>query len=193
MSKLSTLDEKLAHDLGDIYDAEHRFLAGQQEMLAAATDRELKRNIKAHIAQTEVQIGRLERAYELIGQKAKRVKCPVAVGLVKEAQEGIEDSKDNPTVRDCVIACAAHKVEHYEISSYRSLIAAVETTGQRELMEIFQANLAEEEETAAKIEESTPALLSKAVGKPQASPRKGRGVGPARQGASLVPVSRGNE
>ena len=110
----------------------------------------------------------------MLGLKAKRVKCPVAVGLVKEAQEGIEDSEENPKVRDCLIACAAHKVEHYEISSYRSLIAAVEITGQAELLEIFRANLVEEEETAAKIEESTPALLSKAAGKRRPAAAKAR-------------------
>jgi ferritin-like metal-binding protein YciE len=173
MPKLTTLDELLLHDLGDIYDAEYRFLDGQKEMLAAATDRELKRDIKAHIAQTEGQIERLDRAYELIGQKAKRVKCPVAVGLVKEAQDGIADAEENPKVRDIVIACAAAKVEHYEISSYRSLIAAVASSGQAELLEIFRANLAEEEATAAKIEESTPALLSKAAGKRRAAARAG--------------------
>ena len=50
MPKLTNLDEKLHHDLGDIYDAEHRFLEAQAEMLAAATDRELKKMIKAHMA-----------------------------------------------------------------------------------------------------------------------------------------------
>ena len=169
MPKLTNLDEKLVHDLGDIYDAEHRFLEAQAGMLAAATDRELKKMIKAHIAQTEGQIERLEEAYALLGLKAKRVKCPVAVGLVKEGDEGIEDSEENPKVRDCVIACAAAKVEHYEISSYRSLVAAAQTSGHAELLAIFRANLIEEEETAAKIEESTPGLLQKATSKVKAA------------------------
>ena len=138
MPKITMLDEMLIHDLGDVYDAEHRFLEGQGEMLAAATDRELKKMIKSHMAQTEVHIERLERAYEVLGLKAKRVKCPVAIGLVKEGQDGIEDSEDNPKVRDCLIACAAHKVEHYEISSYRSMIAAVEVSGPAELLEILR-------------------------------------------------------
>src|SRR3954467_7781198 len=104
MSKLTTLDEKLAHDPGDIYDAEHRFLDAQREMLDAATDRNLKKMIKAHIAQTEGQIERLERGFEALGKKPRRVKCAAAAGLVSEGQKGIEDAEENPKVRDCVIA-----------------------------------------------------------------------------------------
>src|SRR5438552_2614589 len=126
MSKLTTLDEKLAHDLGDIYDAEHRFLEAQQELLAAATERELKKMIRTHSAQTEVHIERLEECYASLGLKPKRVKCAAAVGLVAEGQKGVKDSEESPKVRDCVIANAAAKVEHYEISSYRSLIASAE-------------------------------------------------------------------
>ncbi len=173
MPKLTNLDELLQHSLGDIYDAEHRFLEAQVEMLAAATDRELKQMIKAHMAQSEGQIARLEQAYELLGVKAKRIKCPVAVGLVKEGQDGMEDAEENPKVRDCVIACAAAKVEHYEISSYRSLVAAADTLGQTELLALFQANLAEEEQTASKIEWSTHALLAKAGAKRRATSKAG--------------------
>ena len=36
---ITPLDEKFVHELADIYDAEHRFLKGQEEMLAAATRR----------------------------------------------------------------------------------------------------------------------------------------------------------
>jgi len=165
MSKLTTLEEKLHHDLGDIYDAEHRFLAAQKELLSAATDRDLKKMIKTHIAQTEVQVERLEQGYETLGLKAKRIKCAAAAGLVKEGQDGVEDSEENAKVRDCVIAGAAAKVEHYEISSYRGLIASAEVMGQSELVEIFRANLAEEEQTAATIESSATALIQKAAGK----------------------------
>src|SRR4051812_5364462 len=101
MPKITTLDEKLAHDLGDIYDAEHRFLEAQREMLNAATDRNLKKMIKSHIAQSEGQIERLDRGFEVLGKKAKRVKCAAAAGLVTEGQKGIEDSEENPKVRDC--------------------------------------------------------------------------------------------
>ena len=61
---------------------------------------------------------------------------------MKEGQEGLEDSQDAPTARDCVIACAAAKVEHDKISSYRSLIAAA-TLGHDELRASFKANLPE--------------------------------------------------
>lgn len=193
MPKITTLDEKLAHDLGDIYDAEHRFLEAQQEMLAAATDRNLKKMIKSHIAQSEGQIERLDRGFEVLGKKAKRVKCAAAAGLVAEGQKGIEDSEENPKVRDCLIAGSILKVEHYEISSYRCLVAAVELMGQQDLLDIFRQNLAEEEQTAGLVEESTPELLQKASGKRRPAAKKA----PARQETegrdTLLASSEGNQ
>lgn len=165
MSKLTTLEEKFLHDLGDIYDAEHRFLDAQNEMLGQATDRNLKQMIKTHIKQTRGQIERLERGYEALGKKAKRVKCAAAVGLVNEGRSGMKDSEENPKVRDCVIASAASKVEYYEISSYRGLIAAAESMGNDDLLAIFRENLAEEEQTAGLVEQGIPELLQKAGGK----------------------------
>ena len=34
---INTLEEKFIHGLGDIYDAEHRFLEAQEKMLPSAT------------------------------------------------------------------------------------------------------------------------------------------------------------
>lgn len=185
MSKLTTLEEKFLHDLGDTYDAELRFLDAQNEMLGQATDRKLKQMIKAHIKQSEGQVQRLEAAFEALGKKAKRVKCAAAAGLVAEGQKGMEDAEENPKVRDCVIVSAAAKVEHYEICCYRGLIAAAELMDQADLLAIFRENLAEEEQTAALIQESTPELLQKASG-------KRRPAGPRKPGASAeAPESAG--
>jgi len=57
---ITTTDELFMHELGDMYDAEHRFLKGQEEMLAQSTDADLKEMIQAHIKQTEQQITNLD-------------------------------------------------------------------------------------------------------------------------------------
>jgi ferritin-like metal-binding protein YciE len=160
---MKTLNDKFVHDLGDIYDAEHRFLEAQQQMHEMANARELKTMIKEHIAQTEQQIANLEQAYEMVGMKPKRVKCDAAAGLVIEGEKGMKEAKDNPAVLDVVIASAAAKVEHYEIASYRGLIAECQQMGQNDLCGIFEQNLAQEEQTAQKVESSMPMMLQKAA------------------------------
>jgi cysteine synthase B len=39
---ISSLEEKFVHELGDIYDAEHRFLEAQQQMVKQASDDSLR-------------------------------------------------------------------------------------------------------------------------------------------------------
>ena len=161
---INTLQEKFMHGLGDIYDAEHQFLDGQQEMLANATGESVKQMLTQHIAQTEQQIANLEQAFQALGEEAERVKCAGAAGLVKEAQQIIKETSGNPELCDLAIASAAFKVEHYEISCYRGLIAAAQAMNQTRVVSLLQENLQQEEQTAQRIEQNTPMMIQQAMG-----------------------------
>ncbi|NTU79075.1 MAG: ferritin-like domain-containing protein [Chloroflexales bacterium] len=158
---MTTLEEKFVHDLGDIYDAEHRFLEAQREMMQQAKATELKTMIREHIAQTEEQIRNLDQVYQTIGAKAKRVKCDAANGLVIEGQKGMKEAADQPALLDCVIANTAAKVEHYEIATYRGLITLCEGLGQSSVLNLLVQNLQQEEQTAQRVEQSLPQLVQK--------------------------------
>ncbi len=69
---IKTTQEKFIHELGDILDAENRFLKGQQEMLEQATDETLKSGLQTHI---------IEGA-QLMGQD--RVVTPMQQNLQQE-------------------------------------------------------------------------------------------------------------
>jgi ferritin-like metal-binding protein YciE len=160
---INTLQEKFQHELQDIYDAEHQFLKGQEEMLANASDATLKQMITQHMEQTRQHIRNLEQVFNLLGAPAQRVMCDGAKGIVTEGQKLLKETKGSPEIADCAIAGAAAKVEHYEISSYRGLITGAEMMGQREVVTLLQQNLAQEEQTAMMIEQSEPQLLQKAM------------------------------
>jgi ferritin-like metal-binding protein YciE len=160
---INSLQEKFTHELGDIYDAEHQFLKGQEEMLQNATDPQLKQMIQQHMEQTRGHIRNLEQVFNLMGQQPQRVMCDGAKGLVSEGQKLIKETAGADAVRDCAIAGAAHKVEHYEIASYWGLITGAELMGQQEIVSVLQQNLQQEEQTAALIEQSTPMLLQTAM------------------------------
>ena len=68
-----------------------------------------------------------------------------------------------PALLDCVINGAAGKVEHYEIASYRGLIAGAELMGQEQVVALLRENLSQEEQTAQLVEQSEPTLLRKAL------------------------------
>ena len=161
---MADVRELFVHELGDIYDAEHRFLEGQREMAQEATDQDLKEAIQQHIEQTEQHIRHLEQVYDLLGQEPERVTSEVAQGLVSKAEEDIQEAQGE-AMRDCAINAAVIKVEHLEIASYRGLL-----TGARLMMgqslavdDLLQTNLRQEEKTARTAEQSAEELLQKAI------------------------------
>jgi ferritin-like metal-binding protein YciE len=80
------------------------------------------------------------------------------------AEQSIGEAQSD-ALRDCAINTAIVKVEHFEIGSYRGLIA-----GARLMMgesvavsNLLEANLQQEEETARTAEQSAEELLQKAM------------------------------
>src|SRR5215218_414005 len=147
---ITNMQELFVHELGEIYDAEHRFLDEQVRMVHRATDGDLQRSIESHILQTRQHIGNLEQFYRELGEEPRR--------------ETNEEAQGD-ALRDCAINTAIIKVEHFEIGSYRGLV-----TGARLMMgesvvvgNLLEANLQQEEETAQIAEQSAEGLLQKAM------------------------------
>ncbi|MDQ3711906.1 MAG: DUF892 family protein [Acidobacteriota bacterium] len=160
---IKTLQEKFIHGLGDIYDAEHRFLEAQQKMLPNATAETVKTALETHIIETQQQITNLEQVYQLLGLTAKRVSCDAAAGLVSEGDKLLKETADVPTLADLAIVGGCSKVEHYEIAAYRGLVAAAETMKQADVVKLLTKNLQQEEKTAQTLEQSMPTLLKQAA------------------------------
>jgi ferritin-like metal-binding protein YciE len=159
---ITTTQEKFLHELGDIYDAENRFLKAQQAMLKSATDATLREGIEQHIAESEQQVANLEQVFELLGEKAKGEPCDAAKGIVTEGQKNLKEAGTDE-IRDCLIGSSLTKVEHYEIVSYTGLIVGAEAMGNKEAVTLLQQNLRQEEQTAQKLEKNAPKLLKQAM------------------------------
>ena len=159
---ITTTQEKYLHELGDIYDAEHRFLKGQQAMLKAATDPTLKAGIEKHLAESEQQVANLEHVFELLGEQAKAEPCDAAKGIVTEGQKNLKEAGTD-AIRDCLIGASLIKVEHYEIVSYTGLIVGAQTIGNKEVVALLRQNLKQEKQTAQQLEKNAPKLLKHAM------------------------------
>ncbi len=158
---ITNTQELFLHELSEIYDAEHRFVEGQQEMAQSATDGKLESAIREHLEQTRLHARNLEEVFEKLGQEPRRETNEVAQGLVSEAQAGIQEAQGD-ALRDCVIDTAVIKVEHFEMGSYRGLITGARLMGQDEIVDLLKQNLRQEEETAQIVEQSAQELLKKA-------------------------------
>jgi len=159
----SNVQGLFVRELCEIYDAEHRFLDGQVKMVHRAMDHELQRSIESHIAQTRKHIENLEQLFRDLGEEPQRESNEAAQGLVSEAERGIEEAQDD-ALRDCLIDAAVIKVEHFEIGSYRGLLTGARLVmGQSTAVDLLEANLRQEEETAQIAEQSAETLLRKAM------------------------------
>lgn len=139
------LRELFVDSLKDIYWAEKALTRALPKMAKNATTEALIQAIEEHTAVTEQQVQRLEKVFELVGEKAVAKKCEAMDGLIKEAQEIMESTKEG-AVRDAGIIAASQKVEHYEIATYGTLVAFAKTLGEDEVAGILAETLAEEKE-----------------------------------------------
>ncbi len=92
-SDIDTFDELFVHTLQDIYYAEHQILKALPDMVAKASDAELKRGLRQHLKQTKGHVKRLDRVFKMIKSIPQGTKCPAIDGLIEEANDIAARSK----------------------------------------------------------------------------------------------------
>jgi ferritin-like metal-binding protein YciE len=140
---LKTIEDLFIHGLKDLYYAEKKLVQNLPKMAKKASSSELSDAIERHLAETENQVARLERVFELCDMAPKSKKCPGIEGLLEEGKEIMTDAED-PNALDAGLLAAAQAVEHYEISRYGTLIAWAEELGMRDAASLLKETLAEE-------------------------------------------------
>lgn len=148
----SQLMKLFEEELKDIYWAEKALTKAIPKMIKNATSEELVEALENHLVETEGQVTRLEQVFEMLGKKATAKKCEAMEGLMKEAEE-IMDECEEGAMCDAGIISAAQKVEHYEIATYGTLRQFAETLGLNEAVELLQTTLDEEKAADEKLTE----------------------------------------
>src|SRR5215204_4201857 len=146
-NKTSLLEKFFVDQLKDIYYTEQQLIKAMPEMQKAATSEELEDAFENHLKQTERHVKRLEKVFQLVGQKPEGKKCEAIEGLTKEAKSIISETKEGSMTRDAALIIAAQKVEHYEIASYGGLVQLAITMGLDRVAGLLDKTLNEEEET----------------------------------------------
>lgn len=145
-SEETMLKELFVDELRDIYWAEKHLTKALPKMKKGATSEELAAAFEDHLAVTEKQIARVERVFEMLDMTARAKKCEAMEGLVKEAQNLMEELPKGTSVRDAGLIIAGQKVEHYEIAAYGSLVQLAKTMGENEIADLLQQTLDEEKQ-----------------------------------------------
>jgi ferritin-like metal-binding protein YciE len=141
--------DDLFHDaLKDIYFTEKKILTALPKMAKAVHSDELRAAFEKHHSETQGQVERLEKVFELIGKKPQGKTCDAIVGLVEEGQEVMKEYKGSPAL-DAGLLAGAQAVEHYEISRYGTLKTWANELGLGDAVGLLDATLQEEKKTDA--------------------------------------------
>ena len=113
---------------------------------------DLSRRLEAHISETEVQIDRLDRILDSLGEKSSTMKdsflsafgSMAALGHVTAGDEVLKNSFANLAF------------ENYEIAAYTSLLTAARSAGQDTAVGLLEQSLDEERQMAEWVAEHIP-------------------------------------
>jgi Mn-containing catalase len=160
---MSQLKELLVEELQDLLHAEGQLLKALPEMVQAAHNPKLKETFEKHLAQTQEHVARLEQAFQLLGEQAQPKPCKAMMGLVEEGKETIKEGQEKEELAaDLALITAAQKVEHYEISGYGTLRSLARLIDERDVANLLDRTLGEEERADFLLTEVSKPLLQQA-------------------------------
>jgi len=146
----NNLREALVDEIRDLYNAEKQLTKALPKMAKASTNDELRSAFEMHLEETQGQIGRLERVFELLDEKPRGKHCAGMAGIIEEGNEKLEEDLEDAVMDACIIK-SAQSAEHYEIGSYGTAIAWAEALELTEVAQILEETLAEEKAADAKL------------------------------------------
>ena len=134
---MQSLNDLFVHTLSDVYSAEVQLTKALPKMAEAATETKLAEGFRQHLEEIKGHIERLDQVIQALDDvEMENVTCVAMEGLIKEGEEIIQEVEE---------------VEHYEISSYGSLMALAKNLGYDNVVSILKNTLDEEKATDEKL------------------------------------------
>jgi ferritin-like metal-binding protein YciE len=160
--KNSNLEGLFYDGLRDIYYAERQILRALPKMARAAKSQELKAAFEKHRGETEGQVERLQKVFEIMGKRAQGKTCPAIDGIIEEGEEVMDSFKGAPAL-DAGLVSTAQAVEHYEIARYGTLKRWAECLGMTDAAQLLDETLNEESMTDETLTEIADGSVNEAA------------------------------
>jgi Mn-containing catalase len=155
------LEELLVEQLQDLLSAEGQLVKGLPTMIAAAHAPGLRICFEQHLEETQEQLARVKEALKSLDANAKAKPCKGMAGLLEEGQEVIAEGEEKePEAADLGLIAAAQKVEHYEISAYKTARTLAGQIGRQDLAFLLSTSLGEEETAESLLTQIARELMS---------------------------------
>ena len=140
------LQSLYVEQLQDLYSAEQQILKALPKMAQKAGHTELRSAFTEHEKVTRVQVDRLEKIFDELGEKPDGKECKGMKGLIAEGDQAMKEHADSD-VLDAAMIAAAQRVEHYEIAGYGVARTFANLLGLADQAAVLQKTLDEEGRT----------------------------------------------
>ncbi len=162
MAQVKTIENLLIEELKDLYSAETQITKTLPKLAKAASSPDLKSAFEHHLKETQGQVQRLEKAFQMLEASPKGKTCNGMKGILAEGAE-VLDEVPAGDILDVALISAAQRVEHYEMAAYGSVRSYAETLGQEKIAGLLQETLEEEKAADKKLTEIAHKLNSRAL------------------------------
>tara|TARA_R110002012_G_scaffold11867_2_gene53113 strand:+ start:509 stop:991 length:483 start_codon:yes stop_codon:yes gene_type:complete len=149
---MKNLNELFEHQLKDLYSAEDQLTNALPKMVKNAKDAKLKKAFEDHLEETKEHKQRLEEICDELGIDPGGETCKAMKGLIKEAEDFLDEVKDDD-VKNAGMIAEAQRVEHYEISGYGTAVRYAKELGHDDIAKKLQKTLDEEYNADEKLNE----------------------------------------
>jgi ferritin-like metal-binding protein YciE len=156
--------ELLLNELREIYSAENQLMKAMPRLTKAMESETLHELMNRRLEQAEELVAEIENVFEEMEETPGRVKNVAAEGLLRDAQQHIQEIPKGPAL-DAVLIGAVQKLEHYCIAAWgtsRAFAEALEVESAVQAMQraIDEGKELDEELTELAVEEINPAMLA---------------------------------
>jgi ferritin-like metal-binding protein YciE len=152
MSTVDTMEKLFVQELKDLYSAETQITKALPKMAKAAASNELKTAFEHHLKETEGQIQRLDKVFEILGTSPRGKTCDGMKGVLEEGDQMLNETAEGD-VRDAALISAGQRVEHYEMAGYGTVRAYAERLGKSQIVQLLEQTLEEEKAADKKLTE----------------------------------------
>ena len=167
MSTTASLQSLMIDELRDLYDAEKQLAKALPKLASGSSSDDLREAIETHLEQTKAHVERLERTFDLLGEKANGRKCAGVAGIIHEGETLLASDLDG-AVKDAGIIAGAQRAEHYEIGAYGTVIAWARQLGHDDVASLLHDTLEEEKQADRKLTELAEGGINDEASEPDA-------------------------
>lgn len=147
---VESLKDLYIEQLRDLYNAENQLVDALPGMVDMASSDELVQAFEDHLEETREHKERLERIFHNLGEDPTGEKCEAMEGLIREAREIAQESRDTDAL-DAALIAQAQRIEHYEVAGYGTVRTYARQLDRDDDIDVLEETLGEEKTADKKL------------------------------------------